>query len=879
MHVRHLPLKQLDYLVYRYAAISKSGVVSPVNDYADITHLYPDVDFDTHEFVGSFGELLKLKKSHKNLKTIVAIGGWEQSEIYPKLASNETARKRFALSTLEFVTRYGFDGVEVDWQLPRPSSSGINQAAEQPGHLIAIMNELKQAFINSNKKLTIFVNLPQHWLLHDWPVDKLASTVDFISLGTGYINGYWHLQTRHMAPMVSTDETPSVRGLTNLLLDRGVQPGKIIINISPFGTGWQGVPKENNGLYQTAQQVSWGSWDSKASGATGLYSREYLTHLLNREGYLTLWDDVAEVPYLYNPDRLNGHFISYENNRSIATKVKFAKDNKLAGIGIRQLHNDLRNQKSVVNNVYSNFFPLKSARLSWQYYYGENRSKITLVMQVLSIILLFGVSGLLYQRRMRLRQEEEEKKYISIRDNLQALSEPLFRLYQLAEKNQKTSNKYKIVDLKNISPAAAELLRPITKLISETTLHNSERNTVLEPISAYFLLQNIRELLESEQENKIDITIHHTTECTLKSDLLFLIRIIQELSLILINNFRLNSLSIESKVIDRRYFQLLISAKEPNQIIDWSKSFYRLKDIYPKAKKIGVSVKQIDSGFEIDIPIIESTLGLQTLEWIQKPSIDTRSASNQPPQLDSLGQDAEDTSNQSDKVTPTSISSGADEQLTKLAKFNNANFSTRDAAGLIEQACEFFSISLNQELQVSVYQGEQLIAKIGEFNNKEGTSIDFRSGEYKFVIESEGEISNEDQQFFGILVGQVQMVRRALKTLAKEPTLLSELSELAANKDKIAYLKADAGYTAIYLQGIKDPRYISMRLRNIKQYFDDDGLLQIHRSYLVNPKRVTKVVQTGKMKYEIHLDGIKIPVSRTYIPRLKETHPEWTESL
>ena len=66
-----------------------------------------------------------------------------------------------------------------------------------------------------------------------------------------------------------------------------------------------------------------------------------------------------------------------------------------------------------------------------------------------------------------------------------------------------------------------------------------------------------------------------------------------------------------------------------------------------------------------------------------------------------------------------------------------------------------------------------------------------------------------------------------------------------------------------------------MRLRTIKQYFDDITLVQVHRSYLVNPKKVNRINAIAKLKFELELGTTKIPVSRTYIPMLKENFPHW----
>jgi chitinase len=48
------------------------------------------------------------------------------------------------------------------------------------------------------------------------------------------------------------------------------------------------------------------------------------------QGYVTHWDSVAKASYKYNDQ--NKIFITYDDERSVAAKVKYVKDKKLDGI-------------------------------------------------------------------------------------------------------------------------------------------------------------------------------------------------------------------------------------------------------------------------------------------------------------------------------------------------------------------------------------------------------------------------------------------------------------------------------------------------------------------------------------------------------------------
>lgn len=53
------------------------------------------------------------------VKVTLAIGGWnEGSTNYSQMAADAERRKRFIKSALEFLLRYKFDGLDLDWEYP-----------------------------------------------------------------------------------------------------------------------------------------------------------------------------------------------------------------------------------------------------------------------------------------------------------------------------------------------------------------------------------------------------------------------------------------------------------------------------------------------------------------------------------------------------------------------------------------------------------------------------------------------------------------------------------------------------------------------------------------------------------------------------------------
>lgn len=56
----------------------------------------------------------------KGVKVSIAIGGWNdsQGDKYSRLVNNADARRRFITNAVEFLKKYQFDGLDLDWEYP-----------------------------------------------------------------------------------------------------------------------------------------------------------------------------------------------------------------------------------------------------------------------------------------------------------------------------------------------------------------------------------------------------------------------------------------------------------------------------------------------------------------------------------------------------------------------------------------------------------------------------------------------------------------------------------------------------------------------------------------------------------------------------------------
>ena len=125
-------------MVYAFAVLDASTFKIKVFD--------PWVDTDPTNVNGQmYSKFVALKKQNPSLKTMIAIGGWADSNDgtakYSKLVSSTTNINTFVSSVVSFLKLYGFDGLDVDWEYPAC-------AADKAG-FVQLLSALRTAFCST----------------------------------------------------------------------------------------------------------------------------------------------------------------------------------------------------------------------------------------------------------------------------------------------------------------------------------------------------------------------------------------------------------------------------------------------------------------------------------------------------------------------------------------------------------------------------------------------------------------------------------------------------------------------------------------------------------------------------------------------------------
>jgi chitinase len=314
---------------------------------------------------GNFNQLKKLKAQYPQIKALISIGGWNDSELFSDAALPQN-REKFVSSCVDMFIKGQFsegitdanvfDGIDVDWEYPGVCGATCNWRAEDRENFTALLEEFRYQMDGIRPGLLLTAALPAATYYHDKiEVDNIATALDWMNVMTYDFHGPWEPNgpTNHHSNLYTNESDPSspgfsVEGVMNEYISKVQDPSKIVVGLPFYGHGWARVPTGDNlitpGLYQEAGRVPRGTWEKG--------SEDY--KVLKTYGYSEYWDDTAKASYYYN----GNNFWTFDSPTAVREKMKFIDDRDLKGVMFWELSGD---DGSLIQAISDCLDPLNSA--------------------------------------------------------------------------------------------------------------------------------------------------------------------------------------------------------------------------------------------------------------------------------------------------------------------------------------------------------------------------------------------------------------------------------------------------------------------------------------------------------------------------------------
>lgn len=312
-------------------------------------------------YKGHFNLMQVMKKEFSDVKLLMSVGGWAGSRGFYTMMDTDEGIDTFVDSCVEFIRKYGFDGVDIDFEFPSSTSQSGNpedfdvsepRRATINARYNVMMKKLREAIDKAGKEdgkdylLTAAVSASS-WVLGGVDSNEYAKHLDFLSIMSYDYHGGWNEFVENQANIYPDPEDRETANMIMPVLGmdwsykyyRGVlPPEKILMGVPYYTRGWENVNGGNGtGLHGTSKTPAtgkynlWGDYDANGNqipaGANPLW---HVLNLMEQDPNLKVhWDEVGKVPYIWQNDEKV--FLTFENEQSIDERLKYIEEKNLGG--------------------------------------------------------------------------------------------------------------------------------------------------------------------------------------------------------------------------------------------------------------------------------------------------------------------------------------------------------------------------------------------------------------------------------------------------------------------------------------------------------------------------------------------------------------------
>ncbi|XP_015509756.2 acidic mammalian chitinase [Neodiprion lecontei] len=310
------------HLMYAFVGITPDGDVQVLDEYRDLS---------TDGGLGGFAEFNALRDQNSELKTLVSIGGWSQgSTNFSTVVSNSTLRSTFVKNALEFVLKYNFSGIDVDWEYPA-QRGGADTDVE---NFVLLLEELRDTFDDEDLLVTVAVGASQSTVDLSYDVSGISAAVDMITLMEYDFHGSWDTYTGHNTPLyagtwetAAAQKTLNINASVNYWLEQGASAEKLLLGTAFYGKTFTLTNSSETTPGSPVTGVGNAGSYTQESGVLSYYE---ILEKLSEGNWTTVYDDEQQVPYAYSGDQ----WVTYDNPSSLDVKAAFAKGLGLGGFSI-----------------------------------------------------------------------------------------------------------------------------------------------------------------------------------------------------------------------------------------------------------------------------------------------------------------------------------------------------------------------------------------------------------------------------------------------------------------------------------------------------------------------------------------------------------------
>ncbi|XP_035787942.1 probable chitinase 10 [Anopheles albimanus] len=287
----------------------------------------PWVDLPDGGGYNTIAKVNNLKQINPSLKTIAAVGGWDDAHAiagnFAKVAANPSLRAAFARNAVAFLQKYGFNGMDIDWEYPAKwQAEGMSSPADK-ANLVLLLQELRNAFTPYGYLLTIAVGATRSLGDIAYDVPAISNVVDYINLMEYDMHGSWETTVGHHAPAyTASGDNPeySVLDSVNYWLSKGAAPAKLNLGVPFYGRTFTLTDPSQT---QIGAPAAAGGTAGPYTGTAGFLGYNEICE----KRWPRYWDNVRGATYAVSGNQ----WVGYDDVQSILLKCSIIAQYGLGG--------------------------------------------------------------------------------------------------------------------------------------------------------------------------------------------------------------------------------------------------------------------------------------------------------------------------------------------------------------------------------------------------------------------------------------------------------------------------------------------------------------------------------------------------------------------
>lgn len=264
-------------------------------------------------------------------KIILALGGWmdSSSDKYYRLMRDSKAREKFISHCIEYLERYGFQGLDLDYEYVGCWQGDCTQGkSDEKFFFIEFVKELSAAFAPRGLSLSASVPTNEIILKKGYDIPALSKYLDFINLMTYDMAGAWSGKTAHHSSIShhKGDEVSlNSEWVIQYWIQHGAAPEKLMLGIPMYGIGFTLRDPDMHYLHAPILGSGKAGDFTQSEGTLAFYE------ICNRtlfQNWKTYQDPKMKMgPYSWNEDQ----WVGYDSPLSVQRKTKLISEYGLGG--------------------------------------------------------------------------------------------------------------------------------------------------------------------------------------------------------------------------------------------------------------------------------------------------------------------------------------------------------------------------------------------------------------------------------------------------------------------------------------------------------------------------------------------------------------------